>query len=103
MLKEIAQEANKIEDELWLNIDAVLHKLTQEMWEVNDVIQKYRWIYCKSRKEIIDIESEVWDLVFNLISILNRLWIDPDRIWDFAKTTLNKFYERKDLYKSNQW
>ena len=101
MLKQIAKEANQIEDELWIPLDAVMHKLTQEVWEFNDAIQKYRWIYCKSRTTLDDVKAEAGDMFFNFISVLNRLGIDPDELSDCAKKTLEKFHERKNLYKSN--
>lgn len=50
MFKDIAEEGNAIEDELWLGIDAVLHKITQEVGELNDAVQKYRGIYSKPIK-----------------------------------------------------
>lgn len=101
-LKEIATIANNIEDELQLNLDAVLHKLTQEIGEFNNAIQKYRGIYCKEKQnDLSEIYSEWGDVIFNLISILNRLWIDIEKIEDMGNNTLKKFIERKSIYKKD--
>ncbi len=97
--KKIADQANIIEDDLGYGIDAVMHKLIQEVGEFNDAIQKYRWIYTKSKSDNIDmIYAEAWDVMFNFISILNRLWINPDELEKMSHVTLNKFIERKNLY-----
>jgi NTP pyrophosphatase (non-canonical NTP hydrolase) len=101
MLKEIAIQANQIEDEIGLDLDAVMHKFTQEVGELNDAIQKYRGIYCKTRMELPDVEKEAGDVLFNFISLLNKLGIDPDKLPEFAQTTLEKFKERKDIYMNN--
>jgi len=102
-LKEIWENANRLEDEVWINIDAVMNKLTQELWEFNDAVQKYRWIYCKTPTEDLEnVKWEVGDLFVNIISICHRLWIDPDELPVFAENTLKKFEERKELYKKNQ-
>lgn len=98
-LKEIANQANVVEDDLWFTLDAVMHKLIQEMGEFSDAIQKYRWIYAKTKYDNLDmIYAEAWDVMFNFISILNRLWINPDELEKMSHTTLNKFIERKNLY-----
>ena len=102
-LKDIAIEANKIEDELEISLDAVLHKATQEFGEFNDAIQKYRGIYCKTSYETTtEIEGEIGDLIFNISSALYRIGIDPDNMIQYANNTLSKFNERKKLYKSTQ-
>ncbi len=98
-LSEIWKRANEIEKELWINLDAVLNKLTQELGEFNDVVQKYKWIYCRSRVDIEEVKKETWDLVFNLVSILNKIGISPDDIPDFAEQTLKNFERRKDTYR----
>ena len=92
--------ANTIEDELQINLDAVLHKLTQEMGEFNNAIQKYRGIYSKEKQDdLSEIYSEWGDLLFNFISILNRVWINVDKLDEMADNTLKKFIERKSIYK----
>ncbi|PID34996.1 MAG: hypothetical protein CR971_00320 [candidate division SR1 bacterium] len=101
-LKEIATEVNAIEDRLAINLDAVMHKLTQELGEFNDAIQKYRGIYCKTRKTKEDIQEEAGDLFTNFISILNRVGVDPDVLPELAKNSLRKFHEREMLYKQHQ-
>ncbi len=99
-LKEIWEQANALEDYVGLDMDAVLNKITQEMWEFNDAVQKYRWIYCREKHETPEeVEKEVGDLFFNIISLCNRLWIDPDRLPEFAENTLHKAEGRKDIYK----
>lgn len=99
-LSEIWQQANLLEDYVWLNIDAVLNKITQELWEFNDAVQKYRGIYCRTKHENIEeVEKELWDLLFNIISLCYRLWIDPDRFSEFAENTFHKAEERKEVYK----
>lgn len=97
---EIGRQANILEDYVGLNIDAVLNKITQELGEVNDAVQKYRGIYCRTRYEHTEeIEKELGDLLFNIISLCTRLGIDPDRFSEFAEHTLHKAEERKDIYK----
>lgn len=99
-LKEIGSQANALENYVWINLDASLNKLTQEIGEFNDAVQKYRWIYCKTKTDTTEnIEWEIGDVLFNIISILNRLWIDPDKLPEFAGNTLKKAEERKELYK----
>lgn len=101
--KDIADGAKELEDKLDLTIDDVLNKLTQELGEFNDAVQKYRGIYSKIKtKNTDDVESEVGDLVFNLISICNRLGINPDKLEEYAEKTLEKGRERLDLYKEVQ-
>lgn len=102
-LREIASNANLLEDSLWLTIDAVMHKFNQEVGELNDAIQKYRWIYAKTKYDNVDmVYAEAWDVIFNFISILNRLWINPDDLEGMAKKTLDKFIERQSVYASTQ-
>lgn len=97
---EIGKQANILEDYVGLNIDAVLNKITQELGEFNDAVQKYRGIYCKTKYETPEeAEKELWDLLFNLISLCTRLGIDPDRFAEFAENTLHKAEERKEKYK----
>jgi NTP pyrophosphatase (non-canonical NTP hydrolase) len=96
--KEIANEANKLEDEIGLNIDDVLNKLTQELGEFNDAVQKYRGRYCRSRLNKEDLEKEAGDVLINLISILNRIGIEPQRAEELAEKTLKKFKEKKGDY-----
>jgi len=99
-LKEIWEQANALEDYVWINIDAVMNKITQELGEFNDAVQKYRGIYCRIKHENIEeVEKELGDLLINIISLCNRLWIDPDRFAEFAENTLHKAEERKDIYK----
>ena len=100
---EIGKEGNEIEDEIGLEIDDILNKLTQELGEFNDAVQKFRGRYCRTReKNNNNIKEEAGDLFFNLISLCNRLGINPDELPDLAENTLNKFKERKKLYISNQ-
>ena len=98
-LKEIANSANQIENEIGLNIDDVLNKLTQELGEFNDAVQKHRGRYCRSKVDKSIVEGELGDLLLNLISICNRLGIDPNNFPQFANNTLNKFIEGKETYK----
>jgi NTP pyrophosphatase (non-canonical NTP hydrolase) len=57
-----------------------MHKLTQELGEFNDAIQKYRGIYCKTKYETLEeVESELSDLLFNIVSLCNKLGINVDR------------------------
>ncbi len=101
-LSEIGKQTHAIEQEIGVNLDAVMHKLTQELGEFNDAVQKYRWILSKTKTENLDkVEDEVGDLFFNIISILYNLGINPDRLPEFAENTLHKLEERKNLYKTN--
>ena len=97
--KEIAKEANDIEDEIGLDTDDVLNKLTQELGEFNDSVQKLRGRYCRKIGNIEDVKSELGDLVLNLISLCNRIGIDPNELPIFAEQTLSKFKDRKETYK----
>lgn len=100
-LKELADKINHIEDEIGLNLDASLNKLTQELGEFNDAIQKYRGIYCKNKGSISDIEEELGDVLFNITSICNRIGINPNEFPKYIAKTVKKLEERKNLYKSN--
>jgi len=65
-LKEIAESAKMIEDEIGLDLDAILNKLTQELGEFNDAVQKYMGIYCKEKTSNLDaVEDELGDVLFN--------------------------------------
>lgn len=98
-LKEVADGANEIEDELGLNFDDVLHKFMQECGEFNDAVQKFRGRYCRSNVPIEEVKGEVGDLIFNLSSVCNRLGINPDEFPKFGKSTLDKFEGRKGEYR----
>ena len=98
-LSELGKKANEIEDEIGLTIDDLLNKITQEVGEFNDAVQKYRGRYCKTRTENTEqIQIEVGDLFFNIISTCSRLGINPNQLPQYAKNTLDKFYERRQLY-----
>ena len=100
-LRDVAIRAYEIEEELGLNIDDVLNKLTQEFGEFNDAVQKFRGRYCRKVGSVEDVKGELGDLIFNLSSICNRIGIDPDDFGRLAKQTLDKFEKRKDDYRRN--
>ena len=100
-LKEISQEGEKIENEIGVNFDDVLNKLTQEFGEFNDAVQKFRGRYSRKKVSIIEVEKELGDVIFNLSSC-NRLGINPNDFNKLAFNTLNKFKGRKEDYKL-QW
>jgi len=51
-----------------------MNKITQELGEFNDAVQKYRGIYCRIKHENIEeVEKELGDLLINIISLCNRL------------------------------
>jgi NTP pyrophosphatase (non-canonical NTP hydrolase) len=101
-LKEIAGRSREIQEEIGLTFDDVLNKFTQETGELNDAIQKRRGRFCKTKALNDDsVKDELGDVMFNLISICERLNIDPEELPLLAKNTLNKFKERKELYKEN--
>lgn len=102
-LFDIGKQANALEDEIGINIDDVLNKLTQELGEFNDAVQKYRGRYCKQRAANLEaVQGEVGDVYFNLISICHRLGLDVDKLSEYAEVTLHKFEERKPLYLHSQ-
>ena len=101
-LREIGATANALEKEIGVDLDAVMNKLTQEMGEFNDAIQKHRGIYSRSRVPMSKVKSELGDVLVNLISIAHRLGINPDAFPSIAEDTLNKFKERKDDYIENK-
>ncbi|MBI4116346.1 hypothetical protein HY449_01240 [Candidatus Pacearchaeota archaeon] len=98
-LSDIAKDAKIMEEECGINADAVLNKLTQELGEFNDAVQKLRGIYSKSAGSKEHVEEETGDLIFNFISVLYELGINPDNLPLYAENTLKKFQERKELYK----
>ena len=101
-LKEIADRAREIWEEIGLNFDDVLNKFTQEVGELNDAVQKRRGRFCKTKALNDDnLKDELGDVMFNLISICNGMNINPDELPLFAKNTLAKFEERKELYGEN--
>lgn len=101
-LKQIAERTELIHNEIGLDLDASLNKLTQELGEFNDAVQKFRGIYCKKKSDNLDdVKEEVGDLFFNIIYTCYKLGINPDELPKYAENTLNKLKERKDLYKSN--
>ena len=101
-LKEIGLTAYELEIKIGVNLDAVMHKLTQEVGEFNDAIQKHRGIYSRSRLPMSKVKSELGDVLVNLISIAYRLGINPDAFPAIAEDTLNKFKERKNDYIKNK-
>ncbi len=101
-LREIGELANKLEDEIGINLDAVMNKLTQEVGEFNDAIQKHRGIHSRSWVPLVKVIDELGDVLVNLISIAYRLEINPDAFPGIAEKTLNKFKERKNDYIENK-
>lgn len=95
---DIARKTKEIEKYCNINLDAVLNKLTQELGEFNDAVQKLRGIYSKSYGNLDEVKEEAGDLIFNFISILQELGINPDDLSLYAENTLKKFEERKNLY-----
>ena len=95
----IAKEAFGIESDIGLTIDDILNKLTQELGEFNDSVQKLRGRYCKSKGTLEDIKGEAGDLFLNFISICYRAGINPNDLPKLAENTLNKFKERKETYR----
>lgn len=101
-LKEVADRAREIQEEIGLNFDDVLNKFTQEVGELNDAVQKRRGRFCKTKVLNDDnLKDELGDVMFNLILMCNGMNINPDDLPLFAKSTLDKFEERKELYKEN--
>ncbi len=100
-LKELGEEANVIEERIGLNIDDSLNKLTQELGEFNDAVQKSRGRYCKKKGDLENVKQEVGDLFFNIISICNKIGINPNELSLFAENTLKKLKEREELYKKS--
>jgi NTP pyrophosphatase (non-canonical NTP hydrolase) len=98
-LKEVAERAKEMEDDLSLNIDDVLNKLTQEFGEFNDVVQKFRGRYCRKKVSLDEVKGELGDLLFNLSSVCNRVGINPNDFNKFANETLKKFRIRKEDYR----
>jgi NTP pyrophosphatase (non-canonical NTP hydrolase) len=99
-LSDIAKEAKQIENELNINLDAVLNKLTQELGEFNDAVQKYRGIYSRKVGGIEEVKKEAGDLMLNFISVLEGLGINPDEINNYAENTLKNFKQRIVKYKN---
>lgn len=101
-LRKIAEESKQIEEEIGLNIDDTLNKLTQELGEFNDAIQKVRGKYCKQKANNLDsVKDEAGDLFFNLISVCNKIGVNPNELPKLAENTLEKLKARKDLYKKS--
>jgi len=101
-LKQISDRAREIQDEIGLTFDDVLNKFTQEVGELNDAVQKRRGRFCKTKALNDDnLKDELGDVMFNLISICNGMNINSNELPLLAKNTLDKFEERKELYKEN--
>lgn len=101
-IQEIAKKAHGFEEEINLNIDDILNKLTQELGEFNDAVQKYRGRFCKTKYETTEeVEKELGDLLLNIFSVCYRLGIDLDNPEKYLEATLNKFADRKALYLAN--
>lgn len=99
-LKTIAEKTKVLEEGLGLNFDDNLNKLTQELGEFNDAVQKYRGRYCREKSENNEhIKEELGDLVLNLISVCLKVGINPNELNIYAENTLNKFNERKEFYR----
>ncbi|MFH1801583.1 MAG: MazG nucleotide pyrophosphohydrolase domain-containing protein [archaeon] len=101
-LKEIADKAKEIEDEIGLSVDDILNKLTQELGEFNDAVQKFRGRYCRKKGDLESVKEEVGDLFFNLISVCSRLGISVDELPSYAQRTLYKFQKRREDYKKSK-
>lgn len=98
---DIAKQVNQIEDDIGITFDDKLNKLTQELGEFNDAVQKYRGRYSKTKYDTLDeVKSELGDLIANIITICEKLGINPDDLQQFAEVTLHKLEERKDLYRN---
>jgi len=101
-LSQIARESEKIEQEIGLTFDDILNKLTQELGEFNDAVQKFRGRFCRKKEETNEhIKEELGDLILNIASICRKIEINPDELNLFAENTLNKFKQRKEVYKEN--
>ncbi|MEK6895496.1 MAG: MazG nucleotide pyrophosphohydrolase domain-containing protein [Nanoarchaeota archaeon] len=100
--EHIGIEGKIIGERIGLTIDDILNKLTQEVGEFNDAIQKYRGRFCKQKSENLDhIKEELGDVYFNLICIASIIGLNPNDFPKYAEETLQKFKEREDLYKRN--
>ncbi|MCU0679831.1 MAG: hypothetical protein MUF50_00805 [Planctomycetes bacterium] len=101
-LQKLGEKVNNLEDNIGLSIDDVLNKLTQELGEFNDAVQKYRGRYCREKTlDLKKVEDELGDLLTNIISLGHRLGVDVNNIEFFIKNTISKFEERQELYKKN--
>jgi len=101
-LNEIGKEAKETEKEIGLTTDDILNKLTQELGEFNDAVQKYRGRFCRQKAENTDnIKEELGDVLLNLISVCKEFNINPNEFSIFANNTLKKFKDRKELYKNS--
>jgi len=96
--EELSKEAEKLENEIGLDIDDILNKFTQEVGEFNDAVQKLRGRYCRSKINIEEVKKEAGDVLFNLISICNRIGINPNELPELAEKTFEKFIKRKQDY-----
>ena len=101
--KDLAKETREISDRIGNNLDAHLNKLTQEVGEFNDAVQKYRGIFCKQKAENLDsAKDEFGDVLFNLIYIADRIGIDVNKSLEYAENTLKKYKEREQVYIQNK-
>lgn len=60
----LAEQVQGLENELSINLDAVMHKTTQEIMELVEALHN------QDREEII---SELGDALFNILSVAHRL------------------------------
>lgn len=87
-----------LEEECGIEIDDVMHKLTQEVGELNDAIQKTRGRYCRSSVTPEGLRKEFGDVLLNLLSLCSKMGIDPDDLPVIAKETLKSFADRVPDY-----
>ncbi len=64
MKQQVSQRVLELENELGIDLDAVMHKVTQETMELIEALQN------QDREEII---SELGDALFNTLSVAHRL------------------------------
>jgi NTP pyrophosphatase (non-canonical NTP hydrolase) len=64
MKQQVSQRVWELENELGIDLDAVMHKVTQETMELIEALEQ------QDKEEII---SELGDALFNTLSVAHRL------------------------------
>lgn len=75
-LQEKISDYKDIERYAHVDLDAVLHKVTQEVAELS-----YAW----KHETLWEVYSEAWDVIVNMLSVASELWVDISLIKDESR------------------
>lgn len=102
-LREIAERAGELEEEIGADTDAVLNKAIQEFGKLNDAIQRYRGIYCRAQvTDLPGVKKGAGDLMLNIVSVLYQIGVDPNELPNYAAMALEKLEMTVEEYRENR-